>query len=125
MAWLDSIVTNTLHKDLDGLWARQEVISDNIANVETPNYDARVVSFEKELKAQLDNQSLKKSEKIQGVKDVEVKTTVDRSQYRLDGNGVDVEEENVEMARTQLNYMYSLRMLSDDFKRIKTAINGQ
>ncbi|MCR4926197.1 MAG: flagellar basal body rod protein FlgB [Clostridiales bacterium] len=125
MGWLDSVTLSTLNKDLDGLWKRQEVISDNLANVETPNYNARVVSFEKELKAQLDDLNKTKAEKSQGVKDVKIATTVDESTYRLDGSGVDVEEENVEMARTQLNYMYSLRMLSDDFSRLKTAINGQ
>lgn len=125
MGWLDSVAITTLRKDLDGLWTRQEVISDNLSNAETPNYNARVVSFEKELKAQLDNNSKTSSEKAAAIGSVKINTEVDESTYRLDGSGVDVEEENVEMARTQLNYMYSLRMLSDDFARLKSAINGQ
>lgn len=126
MDWLNSIAINTLNRDLDGLWTRQSVIQDNIANVDTPGYDARVVSFEKELEAQLyGNIQKTRSEKAASIKNSKITTTVDKSQYRLDENGVDVEEEQAEMARTQINYMYALRMLSDDFKRLNSAINGQ
>ena len=33
-------------KALDGLWKRQEVISNNLANVDTPGYKSQYVTFE-------------------------------------------------------------------------------
>lgn len=123
MNWLDNISVNLMNKDLDGLWARQQEISDNIANVETPGYKSKSVSFEDQLKALLQNDSASNSEIIEGIKNTQAQTTVSNDESsRLDGNNVDVEKENVELARTQLNYMYSLREMSDYFTRLRYAI---
>ena len=123
MNWLDSIPINLMNKDLDGLWTRQQAISDNIANVETPGYKSKYVSFEDQLKEQLSEDSGSRSDLIDQIKSTRPLTAVsDDESLRLDGNNVDVEQQNVEFARTQLNYMYSLRELSDYFSRLKYAI---
>lgn len=44
-------VTAALHSAINGLDARQRVIASNIANVETPGYQARTVNFEDSLRA--------------------------------------------------------------------------
>lgn len=112
-----------MNKDLDGLWTRQQAISDNIANVETPGYKSKYVSFEDQLKEQLSEDSGSRSDLIDQIKSTRPLTAVsDDESLRLDGNNVDVEQQNVEFARTQLNYMYSLRELSDYFSRLKYAI---
>ncbi len=123
MNWLDSVPINLLNKDLDGLWNRQQAISDNIANVETPGYKSKYVSFEDQLQKELSEDTGSKSDLINRIKNTRPLTTVSEDESsRLDGNNVDVEQQNVEMARTQLNYMYSLRELSDYFSRLKYAI---
>ena len=123
MNWLDNISVNLMNKDLDGLWARQQEISDNIANVETPGYKSKSVSFEDQLKALLSDSSASNSETIDNIKSMQPQITVsDDKTSRLDGNNVDAEKENIELARTQLNYMYSLRELSDYFSRLRYAI---
>ena len=123
MNWLDNISVNLMNKDLDGLWARQQEISDNIANVETPGYKSKSVSFEDQLKALLSDSSASNSETIDNIKSMQPQITVsDDKTSRLDGNNVDTEKENIELARTQLNYMYSLRELSDYFSRLRYAI---
>ncbi len=122
MNWLDSASINLMNKDLDGLWTRQQAISDNIANVETPGYKSKQVSFEDQLQEQL-SQSTGNSDLVNRLKNTQPVTTVSEDEsLRLDGNNVDVEQQNVELARTQLNYMYSLRELSDYFSRLKYAI---
>lgn len=122
MNWLDSASINLMNKDLDGLWTRQQAISDNIANVETPGYKSKQVSFEDQLQEQL-SQSTGNSDLVSRLKNTQPVTTVSEDESsRLDGNNVDVEQQNVELARTQLNYMYSLRELSDYFSRLKYAI---
>lgn len=123
MNWLDNISVNLMNKDLDGLWARQQDISDNIANIETPGYKSKSVSFEDQLQALLSDRPASNSELINNIKNIQPQTIVSDDQTsRLDGNNVDAEKENIELARTQLNYMYSLRELSDYFSRLRYAI---
>lgn len=125
MNWMDSVSMSLLNKDLDGLWTRQQAISDNLANIETPGYKSKSVSFEDQLQQQLAEQGRTKSQQIGGIDGVSPVTTVASDEtYRADGNGVDVEKENLEMARTGLNYMYSLQMVSDEFSRLRTVIDG-
>lgn len=124
MNWLDSVSINLLSKDLDGLWTRQQAISDNIANVDTPGYKSKVVSFEQQLQSALESSGSQK-ETTQRIKDTGASVSVsDALTLRADGNNVDVESENTELARTQINYLYSLRELSDHFTRLRYAING-
>jgi flagellar basal-body rod protein FlgB len=50
--------TNILEKTLDATWKRNEVISNNIANVDTPQFKRSNVSFEDELNKALDSSDL-------------------------------------------------------------------
>lgn len=123
MNWLDSLPVNLLSKDLDGLWTRQRAIADNMANVSTPDYKAKTVRFEDQLQSVLADTSETPDELTDRIKNTRASVTVtDGQTSRADGNNVDVEQQNIEMARTQLNYMYSLRELSDYFARLKYAI---
>ena len=125
MNWLDSASINLLNKDLDGLWQRQRAISDNIANFETPGYKSKSVSFEDQLKSQLFKENESENELVDGIKNVQpITETAEDETFRLDGNGVDLEKENIEMSRSQLNYMYSLTAINDTFSRLRTVIKG-
>ena len=50
----DSVTINALTSALDGLAQRQRAISDNIANINTPNYHAKRVQFEEALARSID-----------------------------------------------------------------------
>lgn len=123
--WLNSISMSLLSKNLDGLWARQQAISDNLANVETPGYKSKSVSFEDQLQAQLQDDSRSKQDMIQGIQSVDPATTVSEGTLRADGSNVDVEKENINLARTQLDYAFSLQGLTDQFARLRIAISGK
>ena len=43
-----------MQRSMDFLWTKQTAILDNIANVETPNYKAKYVTFEETLRGKLD-----------------------------------------------------------------------
>lgn len=124
MDWLNSVSIGLLSKDLDGLWMRQQAISGNLANWETPGYKSREVSFEDQLQKTISSQSSqKRSEMLQAIEDTEPQATVSQAlSQRMDGNNVDVTQQNAEFTRTQINYMYSLRELSDNFSRISYVI---
>lgn len=125
MDWFNNLHTTLLSKSLDGLWAREQAISNNIANVDTPGYKGYKVSFEQALKSALDQGGSKtKSETVNDINAADIKITQNQNlTMRLDGNNVDLETEQIEMVRTQLNYMYSLRQLSDEFARLRHVIS--
>lgn len=130
MAYFNNLTTTLLAKNLDGLWLRQQVIMENIANRSTPNYKSKYVDFEHELKSKIaaindNNKAVKASEirnEIAGSKIVLGEN--DNKTMRLDGNNVDVEKENIEMARTQFNYSYTVAELNSYFAKMKMAISG-
>ncbi len=55
---LDDLYTRIdfLRKGLEGLWTRNQVISDNVANVDTNGYKAKNVNFEQVFKRYLDKE---------------------------------------------------------------------
>lgn len=125
MDWLNSVSSSILGKDLDGLWVRQQAISDNMANFETPGYKTKQVSFEDQLMNELSS-SGKGAGKTEAAIDAitpEVSTASDET-FREDGNGVDLEQQMIDMVRTTTNYSYSLRQMTDYFSRLQTAITG-
>ncbi|MFA0815021.1 MAG: flagellar basal body rod protein FlgB [Anaerofustis sp.] len=127
MDWFNNVAISALNKNLDGLWAREQVISENIANYETPNYKSKTVSFEDELLSQLQgaSKSESKNDLIDKISGVDITESVSNDgTLREDGNNVDLEAQTIEMARTQLNYAYSAQNINEYFARLKTAING-
>ncbi len=120
---------NVLDKAADGAWLRNEAIANNIANVNTPNYKRQDVSFEAELK-----QALKTSrhetldDKVSNVNDklsrIEPRVYTDAAgySYRLDGNNVDIDNENVELASNQIKYNALVQSIDGDFTNLKTVI---
>ena len=54
---MDFLTSNSqllLEKSMGFLWTKQAAILDNIANAETPNYKAKVVTFEESLRSRLE-----------------------------------------------------------------------
>lgn len=126
MNWINSVSSTSLTKSLDGLWEKQRAVNDNIANYETPGYKKKYVSFEEELKNILDSRSNgTRTQTIDRVKDLNIYTgVVEEQNMRNDNNNVDIEKENVELARVQLQYSLATRQLSDHYARLRQAISG-
>lgn len=111
-------------KSLDALWLRQQVISNNIANVDTPEYKCKSVAFEDILYSALKNAG-SDDELQRELTEIEPEITYDNnSQIREDGNNVDIDEQNIELTRVQLQYQSMSRLISDELLRISYAIKG-
>lgn len=124
MDLFNSTLVSSMGKSLDGLWRRQEVISENIANYETPGYKRKYVTFEDDLKSAMETKGLTKNQLTSKIDSTTIKQNVDEAEsMRYDGNSVDIEQENIEMVRTSYQYMYSQRVLSDHFSRLRCAIS--
>lgn len=126
MRWLDGVSTSLLQKGLDGTWARQNATLNNIANYETPGYKRQFVTFEEELReATFSRQDQTFQQRVSNIKNTAAFTgTDDTLTLRADGNNVDIEEENIELARAQLQFSTYTRQLSDHFSRLRYAISG-
>lgn len=126
----ESITSAILQRALDGTWQRQRAIANNIANHETPGYKAIKVSFEDSLNQelqQLENRVPTRdmiSQSIDDIKNSEINVHSDSStSVRADGNNVDLDLENIEMAKTQIQYQYLTRSMTDMFSRLRYAIS--
>lgn len=116
-----------LDKAADASWLRNEAISNNIANVDTPGYKRQEVAFESVLQKALGNnryQSMDSKVSQAKSKNLDVRTYTDYSSYsyRLDGNNVDIENENVMLAENQLKYQGLLTSIKQEFTNLQTVM---
>lgn len=117
---------NVLDKAADASWMRNNVISNNIANVDTPNYKRKDVQFESYLmEALAGGDSLDKSVKDIDLSTIKATTYVDYSNmsYRVDGNNVNITTENAELAKNQIKYYTLLDSMTHEFNRIKSVLS--
>lgn len=118
---------NVLDKAADASWIRNEVINNNIANVNTPYFKRKDVEFESYLLAALEGADSSNLNKVVAGIDLDGLTSVTYTDsnilsYRLDGNNVDIDTENVELASNQLRYQALVGSISNEFNMIKTAM---
>jgi flagellar basal-body rod protein FlgB len=113
---LEDVSISALHSALDGLAARQRATSDDIANVNTPFFRARSVSFEGDLRSALSD----------GTDPLQVAPTVTLSSapVGLTYSNVDLNAETMASVNTQLAYDLALRATGDRFTLLRTAVKG-
>ncbi|MDO5095094.1 MAG: flagellar basal body rod protein FlgB [Peptostreptococcaceae bacterium] len=128
---MKSIFNNSIkltQKTLDFLWKRQGIIANNIANQDTPNYKAKLLTFEESVQSQIENVGKKKNAKnySRAIDRINMEVEENNSgSNRMDGNNVSPDAEYAELARTGLQYQYALRAINDEFMRIRSVIKGQ
>jgi flagellar basal-body rod protein FlgB len=123
-----------MEKDLAGLARRFEATSQNIANMNTPRYARREVSFEDQLKEVIDGPARLPVKRTSERHFSNVRTDVgdvkpqERSVgyeiYRLDFNNVDPETETARMAETRMSYQAMTRVMSRKIAMYRRAIGG-
>lgn len=118
---------------LKGLAARHQVISSNIANVDTPGYSAKQLDFESMLKNTLNGTtshvSMAKTNKMHLDADTSFSSfyaTNNRSggTYREDGNNVDIDTELIDMSETAIKYQAISQELSSKLLLLKSIAQG-
>ena len=120
---------NVLDKAADAANLRKDVLSNNIANVDTPNYKRKDVSFQNYLEQALigaDPLSERVEEVNTHLSDFGGVTYTDSSvlSYRLDGNNVDIDTENAALAENQIRYNALVDQISQEFSRYKTVLSS-
>ncbi len=118
---------DVLSKAADASWKRNEIITNNLANNDTPGYKRKDVSFQNYLLEELtsgDSTSLRTRINDVDVNNLNATVYTDYSNlsYRLDGNNVDIDTENVEFASNQLYYQTVLETIDYQFQMLKAAM---
>ncbi len=99
-------------RSLDKLSLRQNVLSGNLANVNTPGYKRREVDFAIELEQA---EGAFQNPKAGGV-------TIDPGAIRIDGNGVDLEREVFMLGENEIRYQTTTQMARGYFRGLKNVI---
>jgi flagellar basal-body rod protein FlgB len=110
---------------------RSQILSENIANADTPGYKTRDINFD---------QVLQSAQKKTGIN---LKTTSQRhinlqqqrfsndiqfrqvEQSAADGNTVDTQKEKAAFAENAMRYQLSMNIMSRKIKGLKTAFRGE
>ena len=118
-----------LERAMNFQWTKQETLLDNIVNADTPGYKAKYVTFEEALRDNLRRAQVGKapvSTMRGGLKAAQptVRTAEDES-FRMDENGVNVAEQQLELVRNAYQIQHVYNALNSDMQRLLMAIRGQ
>lgn len=121
--------TNILDKAADASWMRENVITNNIANIDTPGYKRQDVDFESVLqkalgKTKYSSLDKKVRELNQDLGKLTTTSYTDAANYsyRLDRNNVDENTENAELASESLRYQLLATAITNNFSRMQTVL---
>lgn len=120
---------DVLDKAADAAYTRIGVISNNIANDSTPNYKRQDVQFETILQASLAGDGSLESRIAElnlnlGELDSYIYTDQSSLSYRLDGNNVDIDQEEAYLAEAQIRYQALIDQMMQEFGRYKTVLSS-
>lgn len=107
---------------IDATEVRHRAISNNIANVNTPNYRRIDVEFEQQLARELSSQSNSDSTAITTKPEI-VQTS--GLTARADGNNVDIDREIGQLNKNAMLQQTYVQLLSTYLDQMRLAITGQ
>ncbi len=122
---------NLKNKALDGSWLRNQLISNNLANANTPGFKRQDVDFQKVLQdflGQGELRMVRTNAMHMPLGDDTVENlafNVDRefgTSVRRDENNVNVDTEMAELAKNQLYYNAVVDSVNSDIRKLRTAI---
>src|SRR5690349_6797466 len=115
---------------LQGLARRQDAISSNIANIDTPGYRAQDVPFEAELARAIGSSGAKLTTtdprhiaSVPGTPaGVGMQAAQELTSSRLDGNDVDIDQQMVLLSETQMRYQAAAQAITNRYETTRTAL---
>ncbi len=126
-----SSVTDVLYKQLNFRGERQKIISSNIANINTPDYKTKDISFDDELKKASSKSDL--SLKVTHHKHIKFDTQATNTdkfkiyetkglQEQNDGNNVNLDQQMSDMAKNSIMFDAIQGSIKKDAKWLKEII---
>ncbi|MDV2580594.1 flagellar basal body rod protein FlgB [Alkalibacillus haloalkaliphilus] len=126
MNLFDSTIQN-LQKGLDYSSVKNQTIGHNIANVDTPNYKAKQVSFKDHLES-AGLEAKRSNDRHLPFSNADRPYSVTARQdvtYNNNGNSVDIDREMSELAKNQLYYEALTERINGKFNSIKSVVGGR
>ncbi|RHW39652.1 flagellar basal body rod protein FlgB [Lysinibacillus yapensis] len=120
---------SSLENGLNYASLKNKTIAQNIANVDTPNYKAKNVSFEKMLSdAKKSAISANRTDNRHFEFDIKQSTpgvySYENFNYRSNGNGVDMDAEQASLAQNTIYYNALIERVSSKFNTLNNVIKG-
>ena len=105
---LDSFQFKAMESGIKAMSIKQQVHTQNIANLDTPDYKVKTFSFGNTLENQM-----KQNAKVSIEYDFEAKVeTKDNVEVLVDGNNVDIENENLELYSAYLQQAATIQKMN-------------
>lgn len=109
------LTTTLLGNALMAAGLTERIIADNLANLDTPGYQERTVSFQT---------LLQRATTAEAAKAVRPEVEISPLVYRQDGNGVDPDREMVLLAKSGLRYTLLAEELRQRYQDLLRAASG-
>jgi flagellar basal-body rod protein FlgB len=127
-----------LHRAMDASTVRRQVIANNLANADVPNFKRTVVNFESELKRALDSERVRPALELdrthekhfpnfkeRDYRDVQIRRVLDYvSTYNNNGNNVDPEQEFMLATQNQMSYTLFAQAAAFEFSQVNQVLRG-
>lgn len=115
---------------------RQQVLANNIANADTPDFRARDFDFAAELSSSLNQERVGRGMSLATTSDRHLRASTSAGASRellyrvpdqptLDGNTVDMDRERAQFADNSVRYQASLTFLTNRLQSLKTAMQSE
>ena len=133
MKWFDRSSFTLLERSLNAASLRQNVIANNIANTDTPNYKRSEVVFEQLLQKEMQGKYIPITRTHanhlplqRGMDEIQPKVVQDHAETAMNNNGnnVDIDKEMAMLAENQLYYNLLVQQTSHEFHMLRTSIGG-
>lgn len=127
---LFSNTISTLENALNYSSTKQKVISQNISNVDTPNYKSKEVSFKSALQNAVDSSMTARRTDARHIEfngqassGITV-TSNNNTSFNNNGNNVDLDKEMADLATNQIYYNALIERISGKFTSLQSVIRG-
>jgi len=115
---------STLESYLRLTTSREQAISANMANIDTPGYHTRDINFEGELNKAMNGVMNQSEDGAESMRMSPVVQEVPGLMERPDGNNVSLDREGLLMSETQLQYQIGVQLIKHQFHQMLSAISG-
>jgi len=123
----DAAIMAALGRQMTRAVARESAAAGNLANLDTPGYRTREVSFDQTLQNQLTASAVKvtNNRHIATVRPGESAPVTETTGLasRLDGNNVQLDHELLKLTQASSDFAAAQAVLSNKFRQIRYAIN--
>ena len=124
----NSVTSAALEAAASASWQRMQLIANNISNEDTPGYKAKRMEFESILKNELRSKMRFTSsfgDTAQRISKIQPYFYEDDStEARIDGNNVNIDSEEIELARVQIQYDALMQRIGGHYSQLRYAITG-